>query len=170
MSTKGLYIFKYKGKYYVFYNRHDSYPHGPYGLCSRLIESLKNLTREQIIKLLENLVLLHEEHVAANEDEYNEEGQQDFISIEESLTRPYAYWSFFVRDKEPKEYVVIDGVKHFNEDTYDMEYIYIMNFDKELFTIKQTYYDIQLHFPLFNIPDYWYDLYERVKDNEEEQI
>ena len=167
MSTRGLYIFKYKGKYYIFYNGHDSYPDGPYGLCSRLIENLKKLTREKIIELLENLGLLHEEHVAENE--YNEDGEMDFISIEDALTRPYAYWRFFVRDKEPKKNVIINGIKHFNEDIYDMEYVYIMNFDQEIFTIKETYYDIQLHFPLFNIPDDWYDLYNRILENEQEQ-
>lgn len=170
MSTRGLYIFKYKGKYYIFYNGHDSYPHGPYGLCSRLIENLRKLTLEQINELLENLVLLYEEDLVEKDinekEEYNENGETDFISIEDSLTRPYAYWKFFVRDKEPKKTVIINNLKDINWDLYDMEYVYIMNFDQELFTIKETYYDIQLHFPLFNIPDDWFDLYERVIKNE----
>jgi hypothetical protein len=170
MSTRGLYIFKYKGKYYVFYNGHDSYPEGPYGLCSRLIQNLRKLTREQIIELLEKLVLLHEEHVTANESqECNQDGETDFISIEDALTRPYAYWRFFVRDKELKKNVVINNLEDFNWDLYDMEYVYTMNFDQELFTIMETYYDVKVHYSLFNIPDDWYDLYQKVIENEEEQ-
>ena len=170
MSTRGFYIFKYKGKYYIFYNGHDSYPQGPYGLCSRLIENLRKLTREQIIQLLENLVLLYEEGVAERDinekEEYNENGETDFISIEDALTRPYAYWRFFVRDNEPKKSIIINDLKDINWDLCDIEYVYIMNIDQELFSIKETYYNIQLHFPLFNIPYDWYDLYEKVYENE----
>lgn len=171
MSTRGLYIFKYKGKYYIFYNGHDSYPDGPYGLCSRLIENLEKLTREQIIELLEHLVLLHEEHVAEknidDKEEYNEDGETDFISIEDALTRPYAYWRFFVRDKRPKKNIIINSLEDFNWDLHDMEYVYIMNFDQELFTIYVPYDDIYVHFHLFDIPTDWLQLYEKVVEANE---
>lgn len=166
MSTRGLYIFKYKGKYYIFYNGHDSYPEGPYGLGSRLIENLNKLTREEIYKLLEQFLLLLDDR----KEEYNDCGEMDFISIEDSLTRPYCHFRFFIRGKEPKQPVIMNGLKDTNWDLHDMEYVYIMNFDQELFTIKVTYYDIQMHFPLFNIPTEWYNLYERVFENAEEQL
>lgn len=164
MSTRGLFIFKYKGKYYVFYNGHDSYPDGPYGLGTRLIANLNRLSPEEIYKLLEQFLLLLDD----KKEEYNESGETDFISIENALTRPYCYYRFFIREKEPKQNVIINDINDINWDLHDMEYVYIMNFDQELFTIKCTFYDTQIHFHLFSIPDDWYDLYNKITENSEE--
>ena len=159
MSTRGFYIFKYMGKYYVFYNGHDSYPHIPYGLCSRLIENLKKFTSKQIIELLEKFILL----LDGRKEEYIDDGKTDFISIEDALTRPYEYWRFFVRDQEPTKQRRCDLARgKYNSDLNDMEYVYIMNFDEEIFTINRPHEQIQVHFPLFNIPEDWFDFYERV--------
>jgi len=165
MSTRGLFIFKYKGKYYVFYNGHDSYPDGPYGLGARLIANLKKLTREDIYKLLEQFLLLLDDR----KEEHNESGETDFISIENALTRPYCYYRFFIRDKEPKKNLVVRNIEDINWDLHDMEFVYIMNFDQELFTIKETYFNFQIHYRLFNIPDDWDDLCARVAENEYEE-
>jgi len=143
MSTRGWFIFKYKGKYYVFYNHADSYPDIPYGLCSRLIEELKKYNLEQLIELIDNFILL------INEDKKYDDYNRDihYNSIEETLKNPN------------HEYKIIEEI---HKKDIMIEYKYIINLDEELFTMTNEWHNIQLHFPLFNIPNDWYDFYCKV--------
>jgi hypothetical protein len=46
MGTRGYYVYKYKGKYYVFYNHYDSYD-----LHDWILNDLKKCTKEDFIKM-----------------------------------------------------------------------------------------------------------------------
>ena len=160
MSTRGWFIFKYKGIYYVFYNQCDSYIDIPYGLCSRLIEELKKYNIEQLIELLENFILLiNGEGGEGDEDDEDDEDDGDekskdiyYEGIEQTLTnKNYAYQIMNTTEEIHKKDIFI-------------EYKYIINLDEELFTISDERKNIQLHYPLFNIPNDWYDFYCKVLD------
>lgn len=145
MGTNGLFIFKYKGKYYVFYNHYDSYPNIPQGLCSRLIEDLKKYNLEQLTQLLEKFILL-----INHKGDENEELYKDYESIEETLTN------------KNYQYEIMNTTKEIQKKDICIEYKYIINLDEELFTITNVWDNIQLHYPLFNIPNDWYDFYCKV--------
>lgn len=148
MTTRGWFIFKYKGIYYVFYNQCDSYIDIPYGLCGRLIEELKKYNLEQLIQLLENFILL------TNDKDDEDEKCKDiyYEGIEQTLTnKNYLYEIMNTTEEIYKKDIFI-------------EYKYIINLDEELFTIMDECKNIQLHYPLFNISNDWYDFYCRVLD------
>lgn len=162
MTTSGYFIFKYKGKYYVFHNRHDSYVQ--YGLGSRVIENIKKLSKYEIIELLEYfLIILEEQDDSERENNtYEREHHVDFVSIEHALTNPYAY-EHFVKTHEPV-FVKSGKINIFYEST--SEYLYIINLDQQLFVIKTR--EMEVQFSLFNIPDDWYDFYQRVLETKYE--
>ena len=146
MSTRGWFIFKYKGVYYVFYNQSDSYLDIPYGLCSRLIEDLKKYNLEQLIQLLENFILLiNDEDDKDDEDEKYKDIY--YQGIEQTLTN------------KNYQYEIMNTNEEIHEKDIFIEYKYIINLDEELFTISDERKNIQLHYPLFNIPNDWYDFY-----------
>ena len=147
MGTRGWIIFKYKGKHYVFYNHWDSYPEKPCGLGSRLIDDLKKYNHEQLIELLNTCVI----NIGDIKDN-DENGGEHFSSIELMLKNPLNY-----------VFNVYNILQVLAKDIF-IEYKYIINLDEELFTMTNEWNNIQLHFPLFNIPDDWYETYCKVID------
>ena len=149
MSTRGWFIFKYKGKYYVFYNQCDSYVDVPYGLCSRLIEDLKKYNMEQLTQLLDNFILL-----------VGDVGDED---IEDKLYKDIHYESIErTLTNKNYQYEIMNTIEEIHEKDVFIEYKYIINLDEELFTIMDENTNIQLHYPLFNIPNDWYDFYYKL--------
>ena len=146
MATRGWFIFKYKGKYYVFYNNCDSYIEVPHGLCNRLIEDLKQYNIEQLNQLLENFILL-----------VGDVGDED---IEDKLYKDIHYESIErTLTNKNYQYEIMNTIEEIHEKDVFIEYKYIINLDEELFTIMDENTNIQLHYPLFNIPNDWYDFY-----------
>lgn len=190
MTTKGNFIFKHKGKYYVFYNRNDAYPWGPYGLGFRLIENLKKLTKEELIHLLEHMLLILEvedkdDVVDADSDsDYDFDSDSDFdsnsdfdsdiysrrsgrevdfISIEYALSNPYLH-EYCIKKHEP---CFIKNGKMNSFYCMSSDYLYIINLDQELFIIKarEEPRDVEVQFFLFDIPNDWFQFYERVLES-----
>jgi len=159
MSTRGWFIFKYKGKYYVFYNQSDSYPDIPYGLCSRLINELKKYNLNQLIELLENFILLTNKN---NEnDEYDEDDEED--DFYKHYTKDIHYKGIEETLKNPNyNYKIKNTIDEIQERDLFIEYKYIINLDEELFTMTNELNNIQLHFELFNIPHNWFEFYIKV--------
>ena len=168
MSSVAYFVFKYKGKYYVFYNRHDGYLDGPYGLGFRIIQNLKGLTRETLVELLELLaqqVILEDEHPQINSS--STRGEPDFISIEHALTNPYSYNEFVKFSVKTKEPTFAFYGKEPDYSYSEAEYIYIINLDQNLFVIRDRIVG-DVEYSLFHIPEDWYDLYTRVFESKYE--
>jgi hypothetical protein len=80
MGTRGYYAFRYKRKYYVFYNHFDSYWSG---LGSKIIKELQtwdDATVQLVMKAL-NLITEPEAH----------EGSSTFESMQAAAERPHDF-------------------------------------------------------------------------------
>jgi hypothetical protein len=148
MGTRGYYVFKYKGKYYVFYNQFDSYPDGEHGLGYRIVEELKHLTVEEMREYLNNFIERNTKY-----SQSNDEGERSihFKSLKCALENPFNF-DFNIEQFEP------------NNDLW-IEYIYIINLDQELIEMKQ--YNKKISFRLDKIPDNWCETFinETNEDN-----
>ena len=164
MSTSGYFIFKYNGKYYVFRNRHDAYVWGQYGLGSRLVENLKKLSKEELIQLLEHMLLILEVDIEdEDEEEKDRDVEPDFISIEHALSNPRSY-EYWIKKHEPAFY------KNGKLNIFycgSADYLYIINLDQDLFVINSS--DVVVQFSLFDIPNDWYEFYERVLESNQDE-
>jgi len=130
MSTRGYFVFKYKGKYYVFYNNHDSYPGMSYGLGYRFIQAFKMLTREQIIEYIEKMITLLTDYEF---DVYNSI-KHDFETFEDVFLNPTEY-EVIIQDEEPLTDLFI-------------EYIYIIDLDNDKYKMisnENTRVSFNLH-------------------------
>lgn len=131
MGTRGHYVFRYKNKWYVFYNHWDSYPSG---LGQDIVNELKGIDWEEVKRLLEKITT---EDI---NDGYN------FKGLMETLKNPKDYILEFIEEK----YV---GLRN------DIEYVYTIDIDENMFHVE--YYtekaqNIQ-RFRLNAIPDDWKD-------------
>jgi hypothetical protein len=119
MGTRGFYVFKYKGIYYIYYQHYDSYPERP-GLGQQIVDEVKKFTLEDIEKiksLLLNIKLTEEE---------NEGTISKFENIFHSIEN-YNNYCYYTSKKEPEM------------GDYDGEYIYIINFDLNIIKMKNFY-------------------------------
>ncbi len=132
MGTRGLYVFKYGGLYYIFYNHWDSYTTG--GLGDDIVAELKTLDLTEVKKLVSAITVNH----------INCDGQ-NFKSLMSAL-------------KNPEEFALYDISKEEPDFTYDALYIYIIDLDKNLFKVKTV--EGITRFKLTDIPSYWADLVE----------
>jgi hypothetical protein len=132
MGTRGLYVFKYQGLYYIFYNHWDSYPSG--GLGDTIVAELKTLDFEKVRELVSAITV---DHIAEIGEGHN------FISLMDAL-------------KNPENFALLDISKEEPDCTYDAEYTYIMDLDKTIFKVISNYGSMK--FKLTDIPSYWVDL------------
>jgi hypothetical protein len=136
MGTRGFYVFKYKGIYYIYYQHYDSYPERP-GLGQQIIDIIKKLTLEDIEKiksLLLNIKLTEE----------NEGNISKFENIFHSIEN-YNDYVYFTSKKEPEM------------GDYDTEYIYIINFDYNIIKMKNFYNTCTFCFDY--IPNNWVEIF-----------
>ena len=140
MGTRGFYVFKYKGIYYIYYQHFDSYPQG--GLGKQIVDEVKKLTLEDIEKiksLLLNIKLTEEE---------NEGNISKFKNIFHSIEN-YNDYVYYTSKKEPEM------------GEYDTEYIYIINFDLNIIKMKSYYNTCTFCFDY--IPNNWVEIFNENK-------
>ncbi len=136
MGTRGYYVFKHKGMYYIFYNHFDSYFHG---LGKLIVDDIKKLIKndknwiETIKKLIDKIKLCDTEIW----------GKTQFKSIHESLEQSDNY-TYHTSMNEPSLTIFI-------------EYIYIIDIDLMKFKIIPSSYSgcNTKVFLLTSIPDNW---------------
>ncbi len=137
MGTRGNYVFRYKRKYYVFYNHWDSYFSG---LGDDIVKELQQMKPEDFDKMK---VLIEK---IKQREEYDGSGS-NFEGIMCALLNSDIYRLEEIIDCEPENDLFI-------------EYIYILDLDNDVFKVK--YWgpnDIvqSNRFRLSNIPSDWKD-------------
>jgi hypothetical protein len=138
-ETNGYTIFKFNEKYYTFLNVYDSYPEW---LGRKIVDELRQMGDADFDRLKVLLEIL-------NPIKYNCSETTNFISLIETLEKPCNY-TFWILESEPPADLFV-------------EYIYILDLDKEIFKIKHYHMingvDI-VKYKLKEIPADWYVLLE----------
>jgi hypothetical protein len=136
MGTRGYYVFKYNNKYYIFYNQQHSY----FDVLGRdIVNDLHKMTIDDFNKmksLIENIT------DRINTDGYNLE----YNGLFNALKNYYNYY-LHISDKEPEA---------------DVEYVYIINLDRQIFIVKSIIDNIRYAFNLIDIPNNWLDIVEDI--------
>ena len=130
MGTRGLFVFVYRGKYYVFYNHYDSYP-------SELGEQIVDELRAVDLSVLSELV------AELTSDDANPDGSNSFKGLEYALNHA-ATRTFFITDVRPTTDLFI-------------EWIYFIDLEQNKFVVHNC--DYVCTFPLDAIPDDWADYF-----------
>lgn len=126
MGTRGLYVFKYRGIYYIFYNHYDSYPSG---LGKLIVNDIRQLIQDNKLDIVKDLI--------------------SDIQFSETQTEGNANYKSIMRCVEnPEEFIYYTSSEEPNCDIF-IEYIYIIDFDKNIFTIKT--HEFNSNFDLLNI-------------------
>jgi len=139
MGTRGLYVFKYCGIYYVFYNHRDSYPDG--GLGDLIVSEIKNLDWVMVKTLLLKI---------SEADVKKEELGENFSGLMNTLNDVKKHSLINITRDEPD----------LSCWEYDAEYIYILDIDRNIFKViyfNETGSDNN-KFNLDKIPENWKDL------------
>ncbi len=137
MGTRGNYVFRYKRKYYVFYNHWDSYFSG---LGDDIVKELQQMKPEDFDKMK---VLI--EKIKQREN-YDGSGS-NFEGIMCALLNSDVYRLEEIIDCEPENDLFI-------------EYIYILDLDNDVFKVKYWGPNDTVQsnrFRLSNIPSDWKD-------------
>jgi hypothetical protein len=138
MGTRGFVVFKYKGIYYVFYNNSDSYLEH---LCNVMINDIKEMIARNNIKFIKNKILAMP--LEENEDYEGEENY--YPGLKDAIIDPTCF-CYNTTKIEPSNNVFI-------------EYIYMIDFDNELFIIKMR--NLKLQFDIFNLPENLIEIAEK---------
>jgi hypothetical protein len=142
MGTRGYYVFKYKGIYYIFYNHYDSYFDNKNGLGYKIIEELIKYINEGNIKyILEQMKQLIKN---INIDVLDQEISDGSSLYPNDILKPLI---------KPDDYIYHISKKEPNIDL-SIEYIYIIDLDLELFRMKSNYFN-SCNLKLLNIPENW---------------
>jgi len=149
MGTRGNYIFRYKGKYYIFYNHYDSYMTG---LGADIVKDLRSWTPtdfENARAFLANFPT----------KDTNHDGSGSFKNLMETLRNPQDYCLLDINTTGPSMYT-------------DIEYWYTLDFDSNHFIVQWVEYMsdysgkmMTQRFSLTAIPEDWIDLTGSTKDN-----
>jgi hypothetical protein len=133
MGTRGNYIFRYKGKCYVFYNHFDSYFSG---LGADIVKELKSWTAEhfEVAKVL----------LERFPSEVWDNGSSHFDGLMNVLENPTGY--------------CIEAMSAV--DYGAQEYTYTLDFDRDLFIVSwiERLGPEKQRYRLTNIPDDWINL------------
>jgi hypothetical protein len=140
MGTRGLYVFKYKGIYYIFYNQFDSYTDG---LGKLFIKDLKEIINSNQINEIKEYII----NIPLND---GNDGSINYSTILGAIKYPNEF-CYYTSNVEP------------NNDIF-IEYIYIADLDDNKFIVK-TCNNNYLKVDLYNIPDNWDEM---LYDNESE--
>lgn len=148
MGTKGNYIFRYKGVYYIFYNHFDSYMTG---LGADIVKELRSWTAEDFENaraFLDNFP-----------NEATDKGDDSFKGLMETLRTPQAFCLVDINTSGPSLYT-------------DAEYWYTLDFDRNHFVVQWIEYSaddniktLTQRFRLTDIPEDWIDLTGATKEH-----
>ena len=136
MGTRGNYIFRHNGKYYVFYNHFDSYFSG---LGAKIVAEIRSWTAadfELAKKLLDGF----------KTDMISEDGGDEFKGLMEALKDPYAFDLIYMGDTTTP--------------AFDIEYTYTLDIDSNLFIASwngDNGWESQ-RYRLADIPEDWIEL------------
>jgi hypothetical protein len=136
MGTRGYYVFKYNGIYYIFYNHYDSYFSGlGQSIVDHINESIKNDINwiKTLKKLLDKVKLIEQE----------QDGASQYENIIMSLTYAEQY-VYHTSEDEPSNNLFI-------------EFVYIIDIDMMKFKVipsSNEYYNSKV-FNLTSIPKDW---------------
>ncbi len=133
MGTRGYYVFKYNGIYYVFYNHFDSYYSG---LGEDIVSELRGLTKENYDEIKSALEKISEKDIGKE----GSWGSSTFQGMKKAALHPEKYALRYFGEKKPKNDLFI-------------EYIYMVNLDTDVFVVY--HYDQQFKHPLRAIPRDW---------------
>ncbi len=129
MGTRGYVVLKYNGIYYIFYNNSDSYLSH---LGKNVLNNLKEIIQNNQLPIVKLLFCKIEE-----QSEFNGDGSNHFYSIMDSIRYPTSLQYMTSKDKP--------------ECTLFIEWIYTVDFDKNLFIIQN--YDKYYQVGFYNLPD-----------------
>ena len=126
MGTRGLYVFKYRGIYYIFYNHYDSYPSG---LGQLIISDIRQLVENDKLDIVKELI-------------------SDIQLRETQTTGTSKYEGIMNCVENPERFVYYTSMEE-PECNIFIEYIYIIDFDENIFTMKM--HGFNSNFDLLNI-------------------
>lgn len=179
MGTKGFFGFYYKGKYYLIFNRFDSFL---YRLGNELLEEVKYMVENNLIQewknLLSDIVVIEDldnqtdfDKKISNEDKikiYNhyennilEKLQKMFSNIcknpeELDLNSLFTIYSYIGSYEEHKfEKILTSGfmiIEDYTNNNYDAEYVYYIDFDHEQFNVIDINKNHHLKFNIHHLP------------------
>lgn len=138
MGTRGNYIFRRNGKYYVFYNHFDSYFSG---LGNKIVAEIRNWTAADFDLAVALLDAFPADMKATDE------GRNEFKSLLMTL-------------KNPKEFC-LDDVSETSNKGFDSQYTYTLDFDRNLFVVEWCDYKVgwmKQNYRLTAIPEDWISL------------
>ncbi len=142
MGTRGYAVFRYKGIYYIFYNNSDSYPEW---LGGQIIREFNRLTAAQL-ELLRSLIT-----DIPMQQEFGE-GDRHFQGILTSAQHSDCV-QYMTTEQEPSCTVFI-------------EYVYILDFDQDIFTVKSYSGDSAYSFA--TVRDQGVEIFSCLNDEDEE--
>ena len=129
MVTHGYVVYKYNGIFYTFYNHSDSYPEY---LGFYLLEELKKIVKEEKISLIKDLLpKIPTRHNFSEGDNYI---NGIFNSIVYHKDRKY------ITSNKLYSSMMID-------------WLYLIDFDNNIFMIRNIYHKKQLLYGFSNLPD-----------------
>ncbi len=180
MGTKGFFGFYYKGKYYLVFNRFDSFLDS---LGNELLEEVKFMVENNLIlewkNLLSNIVIIEDldnqtefDKKISNEDKikiYNhyennvlEKLQKMFSNIcknpeELDLNSLFTIYSYIGSYEEHKfEKILNSGfiiIENYTDIKYDAQYVYFIDFDHEQFNVIDINKNHHLKLNIHHLPN-----------------
>lgn len=135
MGTRGNYIFRRNGKYYVFYNHFDSYFSG---LGTQIVTEIRNWTAADF-ELAKTLLDGFKTDMIA-------EGCDGFKGLMEALKDPYTFDLIHIGEATTPE--------------FDIEYTYTLDLDENMFIVSWTDENGRptQRYRLTDIPEDWVSL------------
>ena len=184
MGTKGLYVFLYKGVYYVFYNHMDSYPEGLGQILVIMLKTQNYMSwGDTLIDQIDNGNYIPRRFENQIETEPTEENLEDLKETEEweltKFTNKYMItllkWNYKFMLKDCKilkplieavcpcldRSVFVNKTKNF-KDISEMSYhewIYLIDLDEDLFSVFGGKNDV-----IFNIKTIPYNWIEKINE------
>jgi hypothetical protein len=143
MSSKGCVAFKYKSMYYIFYNYLDSYLSQ---LGNFLIKDIEKMIDENYLEAVKKKI-----RKIPLQENYEDNAKDKIYRGLINSVNYYKSFNYYTSKQEPKTTTLI-------------RYVYIIDFDNQLFSIKMK--DLKLDFDIFDLPS---DLSKITKDQYEEE-
>lgn len=131
MGTRGYYAFKFRGKYYIFYNHWDSYPKG---LGKLVLEVYTLLGENRLMELFDDMI----------------NKRPVICPINNSLIHSMMYKMNLHRFDDEDDLDVITTSDYEPECDLFIEYIYVVNLDAKVFVMKSSNNSLLVKFNRIN--------------------